>query len=105
MFVAALLGAAKAVTEPFEPKTLPQARADIFWKQWFAAMKDEHKSLLDNITWILVDPPQTDGSYEGNGSTNFKEDQMVKYYGIKPAGLYADLNNKKASTITRYLHQ
>ena len=20
-------------------------------------MKDEHKSLLDNITWILVDPP------------------------------------------------
>ena len=57
MFVAALLGAAKAVTEPFEPKTLPQARADIPWKQWFAAIKDEHKSLLDNIMWILVDPP------------------------------------------------
>jgi len=29
MFVAALLGAAKAVTKPFKPKTLPQAKADI----------------------------------------------------------------------------
>ena len=57
MFAAALLGAAKAVTEPFEPKTLSQARADISWKQWFAAMKDENKSLLDNITWTLVNPP------------------------------------------------
>jgi len=33
IFIAVLLRAAKTVMEPFEPKTLPQARADILWKQ------------------------------------------------------------------------
>ena len=55
--MATFLGAAKAVTKPFKLKTLPQAKTDIFWKQWLIAIKDKHKFLFNNIMWTPVNPP------------------------------------------------
>ena len=54
----ALLGVAMHVTEPFEPKTLKQAKDDYNWKKWLGGMKVENKSFLDNKTWTLAKPPE-----------------------------------------------
>ncbi|KAJ5473962.1 hypothetical protein N7475_003528 [Penicillium sp. IBT 31633x] len=45
-------------TEPFEPKTLHQAKNDASWLEWERAMLDEVNSLNQNKTWELVDPPK-----------------------------------------------
>lgn len=29
------------------------------WEKWYAAMKDEIKSLMKNNTWVLVDKPSS----------------------------------------------
>lgn len=44
-------------TEPFEPKTLYQAKNDASWAEWEKAMLEEFSSLKQNKTWELVDPP------------------------------------------------
>jgi hypothetical protein len=45
-------------TEPFEPKTLHQAKNDASWLEWESAMLEEVNSLHQNKTWELVDPPK-----------------------------------------------
>lgn len=45
-------------TEPFEPKTLQQAKNDASWLEWEIAMLDEVNSLNQNKSWELVDPPK-----------------------------------------------
>ncbi|KAJ5654904.1 hypothetical protein N7490_001907 [Penicillium lividum] len=45
-------------TEPFEPKSLHQAKNDASWLEWERAMLDEVNSLNQNRTWELVDPPK-----------------------------------------------
>ncbi|EDN03770.1 hypothetical protein HCAG_01635 [Histoplasma mississippiense (nom. inval.)] len=45
-------------TEPFEPKTLQQAKNDASWLEWEKAMLEEVNSLKQNKTWELVDPPK-----------------------------------------------
>jgi hypothetical protein len=45
-------------TEPFEPKTLHQAKNDTSWLEWERAMLEEVNSLHQNKTWELVDPPK-----------------------------------------------
>lgn len=45
-------------TEPFEPKTLHQAKNDASWLEWERAMLDEVNSLKQNRTWELIDPPK-----------------------------------------------
>jgi len=45
-------------TEPFEPKTLHQAKNDACWLEWERAMLEEVNSLNQNKTWELVDPPK-----------------------------------------------
>jgi hypothetical protein len=45
-------------TEPFEPKTLHQAKNDTSWLEWERAMLEEVRSLHQNKTWELVDPPK-----------------------------------------------
>lgn len=49
---------AAAETEPFEPKTLWQARNSTSWPEWENAMSDEVNSHKQNKTWELVDPPK-----------------------------------------------
>lgn len=44
-------------TEPYEPKTYKQAMECVFWKLWEKGMKEELDQLLQNNTWILVNPP------------------------------------------------
>ena len=53
----ALLTLAAKETEPFEPKTISQAKRDASWHEWEAAMTEEVDSLYQNKTWELVDPP------------------------------------------------
>lgn len=45
-------------TEPFEPRTLQQAKLDSSWLEWERAMLNEVNSLKQNKTWELVDPPK-----------------------------------------------
>lgn len=45
-------------TEPFEPKTLWQAKNSTSWPEWENAMTNEVNSLKQNKTWKLVDPPK-----------------------------------------------
>ena len=45
-------------TEPFEPKTLNQAKNDASWMEWERAKLEEVNSLHQNQTWELVDPPK-----------------------------------------------
>ncbi|KAI3056906.1 hypothetical protein CBS147353_11111 [Aspergillus niger] len=45
-------------TEPFEPRTLHQAKNDGSWPEWERAMLEEVNSLNQNKTWELVKPPQ-----------------------------------------------
>jgi len=45
-------------TEPFEPKTLQQAKNDTSWPEWENGMVDEVNSHKQNKTWVLVDPPK-----------------------------------------------
>ncbi|KAI2707448.1 hypothetical protein CBS147333_9344 [Penicillium roqueforti] len=45
-------------TEPFEPKTLSQAKNDASWVDWERAMLEEVNSLHQNHMWELVDPPK-----------------------------------------------
>jgi hypothetical protein len=45
-------------TEPFEPKTLHQAKNDAGWLEWERAMLEEVNSLKQNKTWELVQPPK-----------------------------------------------
>lgn len=45
-------------TEPFEPKTLHQAKNDASWLEWERAMLEEVNSLNQNKTRELVDPPK-----------------------------------------------
>jgi hypothetical protein len=44
-------------TEPFEPKSLRQAKNDPRWLEWEKGMTEEIQSLKQNKTWELVDPP------------------------------------------------
>jgi hypothetical protein len=44
-------------TEPFEPKSLYQAKNDTSWPEWERSMLEEVDSLKQNKTWELVDPP------------------------------------------------
>ena len=53
----ALLGAAVATNEPFEPKTYQQARNDTYWPKWQDGMTTECDSLRKNKTWTLVERP------------------------------------------------
>ena len=57
MLAVALIGAAMSV-EPYEPKDPKQAKGDVHWKYWHEAIKDEHKSLIQNKTWKLVERPK-----------------------------------------------
>ncbi|KAJ5337477.1 uncharacterized protein N7506_005499 [Penicillium brevicompactum] len=52
------LAMAAKETEPFEPKTLSQAKNDASWVDWERAMLEEVNSLHQNHTWELVDPPK-----------------------------------------------
>lgn len=45
-------------TEPLEPKTLRQAKNDPSWPEWVNGMVDEVRSLKQNRTWELADPPE-----------------------------------------------
>jgi hypothetical protein len=45
-------------TEPFELKTLHQAKNDTSWLDWERAMLKEVNSLHQNKTWELIDPPK-----------------------------------------------
>ena len=45
-------------TEPFEPKTVRQAKSDASWPEWEKAMHEEVGSLKQNKTWELVKPPK-----------------------------------------------
>jgi len=45
-------------TEPFEPKTVSQAKHDASWPEWEKAMLEEVNSLKQNKTWELVEPPK-----------------------------------------------
>ena len=45
-------------TEPFEPKTLYQAKKDTSWPEWERGMLEEVNSLKQNKTWELVDLPR-----------------------------------------------
>ena len=56
-FLAALLANAAEETEPYEPKSLEEAKNDYIWDKWLKAMVDEYDSLMENGTWTLVDPP------------------------------------------------
>ena len=53
----ALLASATS-TEPYEPRTIREARQDYAWLKWQQAMKEEHDQLLTNDTWELVQPPK-----------------------------------------------
>jgi hypothetical protein len=52
------LAVAAKETEPFEPRTLYQAKNDTSWLEWERAMLEEVNSLNQNKTWELVDPPK-----------------------------------------------
>jgi hypothetical protein len=52
------LAVAAKETEPFEPRTLYQAKNDTSWREWERAMLEEVNSLNQNKTWELVDPPK-----------------------------------------------
>jgi hypothetical protein len=56
-FLAALLANAAEDTEPYEPRSLAEAKDDYIWDKWHKAMVDEYDSLIENGTWTLVDPP------------------------------------------------
>lgn len=43
--------------EPFELKTVHQAKNDTSWPEWESAMLEEVHSLNQNKTWELFDPP------------------------------------------------
>jgi hypothetical protein len=45
-------------TEPFEPKSLRQAKDDLRWLEWEKGMIEEIQSLKQNKTWEVVDPPR-----------------------------------------------
>jgi hypothetical protein len=40
-----------SVVEPYEPKTLQEAKESTHWNQWEKATKDEYDSLVENKTW------------------------------------------------------
>lgn len=44
--------------EPFEPKSLQQAKNDPCWLEWEKGMIEEIQSLKQNKTWEIVDPPK-----------------------------------------------
>jgi hypothetical protein len=56
--ISTFLTIAAKETEPFEPKTLHQAKNDASWLEWERAMLEEVNSLNQNKTWELVDPPK-----------------------------------------------
>jgi hypothetical protein len=56
-FLTALLANAAEDTEPYEPRSLAEAKDDYIWDKWHKAMVDEYDSLIENGTWTLVDPP------------------------------------------------
>jgi hypothetical protein len=56
--ISTFLAMAAKDTEPFEPKTLSQAKNDASWVDWERAMLEEVNSLHQNHTWELVDPPK-----------------------------------------------
>jgi hypothetical protein len=59
-------------TEPFEPKTLQQAKNNASWLEWESAMLEEVNSLNQNKTWELVDPPKDRRILSGKWVFKFK---------------------------------
>lgn len=53
-----LLTVAAEDIEPFEPKSLRQAKNDTRWLEWEKGMIEEIQSLQQNKTWELVKPPR-----------------------------------------------
>jgi hypothetical protein len=43
--------------EPFEPRTLQEAKDSGQWEQWERAIQEEYQSLVENGTWIEQDCP------------------------------------------------
>ena len=66
-----------------EPQSYLEAMASTDAPQWRAAIEEEVKALLDNKTWVLVDPPK-DGTRILGGKYVFKKklgpnDQILRY--------------------------
>ena len=57
MLAYSFLGAVSHTAGPSEPPSYRHAKTDPAWPKWLEAMRSEHKSLIDNGTWSLVDRP------------------------------------------------
>jgi Reverse transcriptase (RNA-dependent DNA polymerase) len=51
--------------EPFEPKTLEQAKRSHAWPSWEKAIQEEYDSLVENGTWVEQDCPSNRESLTG----------------------------------------
>ncbi|KAJ9479903.1 hypothetical protein VN97_g13159, partial [Penicillium thymicola] len=65
-------------TEPFEPKTLHQAKNDASWLEWEKAMLDEVTRSTKTKHGSLLILPKIGGSSVENGSSNSNGDRMAK---------------------------
>jgi hypothetical protein len=91
--ISTFLTVAAGETEPFEPKTLRQAKNDTSWSEWENGMIDEINSHKQNKTWELVDPPKDQRVLSGKWVFKLKR------------GLHGEVirHKKKASTTTKHL--
>lgn len=65
-----------------EPQSLKEAMKSSSWPHWLEAMKIELKSLIENETWDLVDPPANRSVLTGRWVFKLKKDrhgQILKY--------------------------
>lgn len=72
--------------EPFEPKTLQQAKNNASWLEWERAMLDEVNSTKTKRGSLLI-LPKIVGFLAENGSTKSSEDRMAKPSATKVDGL------------------
>jgi hypothetical protein len=63
---------AMVMTEPYEPRTLEEARRSIYWTKWKDACDDEIKSLRLNKTWRLKKRSEVGGNQVLRGKWVFK---------------------------------
>src|SRR5438046_5186249 len=83
MLLFAFLGAAISSAEPFEQKSIRQAKDDTRWKEWLEAMNLENKSLLDNKTWTLVTCPENRRVLRGKWVYKLKRGPQGEITGYK----------------------
>lgn len=79
--------------EPFEPRTLQEAKDSGQWEQWERAIQEEYQSLVENGTWVEQDCPSNRQALTGKWVFKIKR------------GAYGEILRYKARWVVRGFEQ